>query len=301
MRKHIVAIILCFTVGGLFCNLLFAAEYTVAVRAHQGIDGAIKKWQPTIDVLNREIPQHTFILLPIISIVEIEQRAGRGEVQFILTNPSSFVDIEKLYGAHALLTLNNKRANTAQSRFGSVIFTHVRNTDILTLKDLQDKTLMAVSELAFGGWRVAWLEMLEQGFNPYQGLKTLMFTQGETQPEVVRAVRDGIAHAGVVRTDRLERMESAGEIDMRYFRILNNKDVKGFPFFLSTELYPEWAFAVLKSVPSELSQQIKNVLLSITVESTAAQKGRYVGWISPLDYLPVKELMRQLQVGSYAD
>jgi len=128
-----------------------------------------------------------------------------------------------------------------------------------------------------------------------------MFTQGETQPEVVRAVRDGIAHAGVVRTDRLERMESAGEIDMRYFRILNNKDVKGFPFFLSTELYPEWAFAVLKSVPSELSQQIKNVLLSITVESTAAQKGRYVGWISPLDYLPVKELMRQLQVGSYAD
>ncbi len=286
--------------GLLFSHGLFAAEYKVVVRAHHGFEKAIKLWQPTLDVLAKQIPQHTFILKPVLSLNEITAAAARGEFDFVLTNPSSFVEIEQLYGAKALVTLSNRRANTAQDSFGSVIFTHVRNEDILSLKDLQGKILMAVSEPAFGGWRVAWLEMLEQGFNPHRKLKKLIFAKGKTQPEVVWAVRDGKADVGVVRTDRLERMEATGEIDMRYFRIINNKDVKDFPFFLSTKLYPEWAFASMKSVPVELAQQVKKILLAIPNNSVAAQSGKYVGWVIPQDYSSVKALMQKLKVGPYA-
>lgn len=287
----------------LFCMVfsqgLLAAEYKVVVRAHHGIEKAIKLWQPTIDVLAKQLPQHRFTFKPVLSLTEITAGAARGEFDFVLTNPSSYVEIEQLHAAKALVTLNNKRANTAQDRFGSVIFTHVRNEDILSIKDLKGKTLMAVSEPAFGGWRVAWLEMLEQGFNPYSDLKNLKFTDGKTQPEVVWAVRDGKADVGVVRTDRLERLEATGEIDMRYFRILNNKDIKNFPFFLSTKLYPEWAFAAMKYVPVELTQQVKKILLSIPDNSTAAKSGKYVGWVAPKDYSSVKELMQKLKVGPY--
>ena len=218
----------------------------------------------------------------------------------MLTNPSSFVEIEELYGAKVLVTLNNKRANTAQDRFGSVIFTHVRNEDILTIKDLKGKTLMAVSAPAFGGWRVAWMEMLEQGFNPLSELKSLMFTERGTQPEVVWAVRDGKADAGVVRTDLLERMEAEGKIDMRYFRVINNKDIKDFPFFQSTGLYPEWAFAAMKTVPPALAKQVQQTLLAIQPDSQAAQAGKYVGWVPARDYRSVRELMQRLKVGPYA-
>lgn len=296
-RRHIVVILL----GLLFSNGLMAANYKVAVRAHHGIDAAIKQWQPTIDALGKALPEHTFTVLPIVSLDEITQRAGRSEFDFLLSNPSSFVEIKHLYGAKALATLNNKRGNTAQNRFGSVIFTHVLNEDILTLKDLKGKTLMAVSELAFGGWRVAWLEMLEQGFDPHRELRTLMFTKSNIQPEVVRAVRDGKADAGVVRTDRLERMEASGETDMRYFRILNNKDIKDFPFFLSTKLYPEWPFAALKTVPTKLAQQVKKTLLAISEGSAAARAGMYVGWVAPGDYSTVRALMKKLKVGPYVN
>lgn len=201
---------------------LMAADYKVGVRAKNGIEAAFAKWQPTLDALNLQLPQHTFTLMPILSLKEITQFAEKGEFDFVLTNPSSFVEIEQRYGAKVLVTLNNKRANTAQSHFGSVIFTHVKNTEILGIEDLKGRKLIAVSEPAFGGWRVAWLEMLKQGFDPYSDLKELMFTKGRTQPEVVKAVRDGIADAGVVRTDLLERLEAAGKIDLRYFRILNH-------------------------------------------------------------------------------
>ena len=281
-------------------NNVFAANYKIALRAHHGIDLAFKEWQATLDVLTKKIPEHTFTLVPMVSLKEITLHAGERKFDFVLTNPSSYVEIEELYNAKALVTLNNKRGNTAQDQFGSVIFTHVKNTDILTLKNLQDKTLMGVSKSAFGGWRVAWLEMLDQGFSPQKNLKELLFAKSKTQPEVVYAVRDGKVEAGVVRTDRLERMEKEGKIDMRYFRILNNKDVRKFPFFLSTKLYPEWAFAALKHVPSKDVEKVTSVLLSISKNSKAARSGSYVGWLPPKDYEPVRELMKRLRIEPYA-
>ena len=284
----------------LFSPALFATDYTVAVRALRGIDVAVKSWTATMVLLNTQLSPHTFTLKPILNLNELSDAIGRGEYDFVLTNPSSYVEIEQLYGAKALATLNNKRANTAQDGFGSVIFTHANHTDILTLKDLKNKTLIAVSKPAFGGWRVAWLEMLEQGFDPEKDLKALMFTKGRTQEEVVWAVRDGEADAGVVRTDLLERLEAKGEIDMRYFRIINNKDIKTFPFFLSTKLYPEWAFATTKSVPTKLAQQVQQALHAITSDSLAAKKGKYIGWVAPRDYTSVNALMKKLKVGPYA-
>ena len=284
----------------LFSPTIFSADYTVAVRALRGIDAAVQHWTATMDVLNKQLSPHTFTLKPILNLNEISNAAGRGEYDFVLTNPSSYVELEQLHDAKALATLNNKRANTAQDKFGSVIFTHANYTEILKLKDLKGKTLMAVSKPAFGGWRVAWLEMLEQGFDPDKDLKALLFTKNRTQAEVVWAVRDGKADAGVVRTDLLERLEAKGKIDMRYFRILNNKDIKDFPFFLSTKLYPEWAFAALKSVPAKLAQRVQQTLHAISSDSLAAKKGNYVGWVPARDYTSVQKLMRKLKVGPYA-
>ena len=284
----------------LFSPTIFSADYTVAVRAHRGIDAAIKQWTATVDVLNKLLSPHTFTLEPILNLNELSDAAGRGEYDFVLTNPSSFVELEQLYGAKALATLNNKRANTAQDEFGSVIFTHVNHTDILNIRDLKGKTLMAVSKPAFGGWRVAWLEMLEQGFDPDKDLKALIFAKNRTQIEVVFGVLDGNADAGVVRTDLLERLEAQGKIDLRYFRIINNKDIKTFPFFLSTKLYPEWAFATMKAVPTELAQQVQKTLHAISSDSLAAKKGNYIGWVPARDYTSVQELMKKLKVGPYA-
>ncbi len=284
-----------------FCNVLSAAEYKVGVRAINGIEEAIASWQPTVDALSEKIPQHNFKLLPIVSLKEITIASERGEIDFLLTNPSSYIENEILHGAHALVTLNNKRSNTAQTRFGSVIFTHVSNSNIRTLKNLKGKTLMAVSKRAFGGWRVAWMELLQNGIDPYRDFKQVQYDSEHLQHNVVYAVRDRKVDAGVVRTDQLERLAAAKKIDLRYFRILNNKDTPGFPFFHSTPLYPEWPFAAMKKVPSALADQVREVLLNLKPDSVAATKGKYIGWVPALDYGSVQELMQQLQVGPFAD
>lgn len=283
----------------LFSSALPAAEYKVGVRAKSGIEQAKIQWQATVDYLTEQIPNHRFILVPMLSLREITAAVGRGDLDFLITNPSSAVEVEHLHGAQILATLKNRRANTAQTRFGSVVFVHAKNEHIMTLNDLKGKTLMAVSEPAFGGWRVVWRELLLQGIDPYRDLKSVKFANS-IQENVVYAVRDGKADAGVVRTDQLERMEAAGKIDMRYFRILNNKNVSGFPFFLSTDLYPEWPFLSMKGVPINVTQLVGQSLLSVTADSEAAKKGKYVGWVAPLNYNSVEELMKTLKVGPFA-
>jgi ABC-type phosphate/phosphonate transport system substrate-binding protein len=293
---------LVFTLVFSLCSMtaLHAADYRVAVRAYQGIDTANKRWRPTMVYLSEQVPGHTFTLIPVISLKEITVDAGRGEYDFVLTNPSSYVEISERYGAKALVTLINKRANTAQDRFGSVIFTHVGNENILRLKDLKGKTLMAVSESAFGGWQMAWLELLKNNIDPFRDLDAVRFPDNALQQMVVYAVLKGEIDAGVVRTDQLEHMEAEGKIDMRYLRILNNKNVKGFPFFLSTDLYPEWALAAMKGVSDKVSQQVKQVLQSMPADHPAARAGKYVGWKHALNYDSVEKLMQELKVGPFA-
>ena len=275
-----------------------ADEFKIAVRTINGIEAGVKQWQATAEHLTKAIPEHNFKLVPIVKLHDVLAATEAGEVDFILSNPSSFVEINELYKATPLATLNNKRGDKALSQFGSVIFTHAANDDILTLKDLKGKTLMAVSEPAFGGWQTAWLELLKHGLNPYLDLKELLFSGG-IQSKVVISVLEGKADAGVVRTDQLERMAKKGDIDLRYLRVLNNKHIEGFPFYLSTELYPEWPFAALPHVDNKIIDQVTSALLAITTNDKAAIDGRYNNWITPKSYQSVKQLMIQLKVGPF--
>lgn len=304
-KKHVLGQGLLWWLSGIFflgyAPQLWAQNFTVAVRAYEGIQKAHRRWQPTLDYLNLSMPEHRFTLLPIVRLDHINQHAEQHTYDFILTNPSSFVELQERFNVRALATLSKQRADTALAEFGSVIFTHARNEDIITLNDLQGKTLMAVSEPSFGGWRVAWLEMLEQGMDPHRDLKSLLFTESSTQYEVVLSVLHEKVDAGVVRTDMLEKMEDEGRIDMRNLRVLNNKNLKRFPYFLSTRLYPEWAFACMDTVPDELAAQVKHLLLTIPASSKAAQRGYYASWVQPADYESIRRLLIKLRIPPFTE
>jgi len=291
-----------------FCCFLFALlsiitfqvqaeSVRIGLRAHSGVEKGMAQWQPTADYLTGAIPGYEFVMVPHVSIQELHEQAGKNEFDFIFTNPSSYVALELNHGASRILTLENKRQGGAYTQFGSVMFTRA-DSDIKNIVDLKDKRFMAVSEKAFGGWRVAWRELHKQGVNPSTYFKELLFSGG-VQEEVVFTVMAGRADAGTVRTDMLERMAAAGQIDLNDIHVLNRKQTSGFPFAHSTELYPEWPFAKFNHTSSELAQKVAVALLSMPVSHKAAIAGKYVGWTVPLDYGPVHDLLRDLKVGPY--
>ena len=282
----------------LSATVVSADEIKIALRAHEGFQRGLDLWQPTADYLTEQIPEHTFTMVPFDNISALNQAVSQKKFDFILTNPSSFIKHQNLYGAQALATLLNKRQGKGYSKFGSVIFTRADREDINEYKDLKGKSFIGVDELAFGGWRVAWEELLKNNINPYKDFSIMSFAGG-IQQDVVFAVRDGLADAGVVRTDMLERMQITKKIKLENYKVIGQKKNSEFPFLHSTALYPEWAFATGRDVSDQLKTRVVSALFSIQRDSRAAISGRYIGWITPMDYSPVDELLKSLHVGPY--
>lgn len=274
-------------------------EVKIGVLAFRGEAKAKKKWQPTADYLANKIPGHSFSITPLTNDT-IKDSVKSRKIDFVLTNPASYVDLEILYGITRITTLRNKRLDGAYTKFGAVIFTRSDRNNIKSLEDLENKSFMAVHKKAFGGWWMALRELKAHDIDPESDLKSLQFV-GFPQDKIVQAVREGTVDAGTVRTDLLERLDAQGKIKLSEFRILNQRVNSSFPFLHSTDLYPEWPIAIIKGTSEKLAQEVVIALLQLDENSLAAKAANIIGWTVPLDYQPVHELMKELRVGHYAN
>ena len=274
-------------------------EVTIGVLAHRGIDRARQMWTPTVDYLSARIPDRKFTLLPL-DLYQMSEALEEDELDFILTNPGHYVELEAAYGVTRIATLKNLRQGKLCKVFGAVIFTRADQHNIRTLADLNNKSFAAVDEAAFGGFQMAWRELQEAGINPFTDFTELRFT-GFPQDAIVFQVLNGEIDAGTVRTDTMERMTEQGLIDLRDFHILNAHLTEDFPFQHSTRLYPEWAFAKTKTIADELARTVVIALLEMPPDNQAARAGHYAGWTVPLDYQPVHELFQALEIGPYSN
>lgn len=272
-------------------------EIGIAVLAHRGESAALKNWQATADYLTRTIPTHRFVIVPLMNAT-LSPVVAEQKVDFVLTNPGSYVTLESQYGVTRMLTMRYLRQGRVYFEFGAVIFTRADRDDIRSLADLKGKSFMGVGKDTFGGFQMAQLELQDAGVDPFKHLKRLEFA-GLPQDNIVYAVRDAKVDAGTVRTDILEGMAAEGKIDLAQFKAIGARPHPGFPFLVSTRLYPEWAFARLKHVPDDLAQQVVIALLSLPPDSQAARASQSAGWTVPLDYTPVHELFRELRTGPY--
>ena len=298
--KEIFAVI----VGGIsliLCSNAVSEEVIkIGLRANRGADFAIKRWQPTADYLSKAIPGYTFVLVPFEINSLLNQAVSRSKFDFVFTNPASYVEHKIRYDVSAIATLINKREGKSYSQFGSVVLARSDRNDITSFHDLKGQRFMGVDELGFGGWRMAYRELLDKGVDPYKDFRLLSFGGG-IQQNVVLAVRDGAVDAGSVRTGMLERMAHHGEIQLNTFKVLEQKYTEGFDFYHSSRLYPEWPFAKLTHTSNDLADQVATALYKLLPESEAAKLGHYMGWAAPLDYKPVNELLMELGAGPYAE
>ncbi len=276
---------------------LAGETYKIGVLAKNGPVKAMEMWKATGDYLTAKIPGEIFEVVPL-DFEAVYPAVESGQVAFFLVNSSMFVTAKVKYGAAAVATMINSRQGQPLKSFGGVIFTSADNEAIKTLGDLGGKTFMAVKKSSFGGWQMAYKEMLDAGIDPQKDLAKLEF--GGKHDNVVLAVQNGAVQAGTVRTDTLERMAASGLVDMDEFRIIAKKSHAGFPFVCSTALYPEWPLAKTRDTPDAVVQQVIQALRQLKADDPAAKSAKIMGWTDALDYGPVEELQKSLKVGAYA-
>jgi twitching motility protein PilJ len=294
MKKMVVSIIVIIIV--FYSNFCFAENtYKIGVLAKNGPVKALKMWKATGEYLSAKVTGN-FEIVPL-GFDAVFPAIEKGEVDFFLVNSSMFITAKVKFDAKAIATMINSRQGKPLKSFGGVIFTSEENDEINSASDLLGKTFMAVKKSSFGGWQMAYLELLDQGINPFKDFSELKF--GGKHDNVVLAVQNGVVDAGTVRTDTLERMAAAGIIELSEFKIISSKKHGDFPFVHSTALYPEWPMAKTKGTSDQIAEKVVTALKQLKSTDKAAQDAKIVGWTDALDYQCVEDLQIKLKVGAY--
>lgn len=288
-------IVICFLIA--MPGLSSGETYKIGVLAKNGPVKALKKWKSTGEYLTAKLAGKSFEIIPL-SFDAVNGAIQSGAVDFFLVNSSMYVTAKVRYGASAIATMINSRQGQPLQSFGGVIFTLAENEDINSLADLKGKTFMAVKKSSFGGWQMAYKELLDNGIDPTADFAELEF--GGKHDNVVYAVINGAVDAGTVRTDTIERMVAADELDMDELKIINQKKYNDFPFVCSTRLYPEWPLAKVAHVGDDLASEVVAALKELKSNDKAAKDAKIVGWRDSLDYGPVEELQKVLKIGAYS-
>ncbi len=264
----------------------------IGVLAKRGPAIALARWSPTADYLSRTIPGYRFVVTPL-DFEEIPPVAKARGIDFLLANSAIYVQSEHDFRAFRIATMNNRSGAYPLDKFGGVIFTRRDNTQINNLEDLQQHTLAAVNATSLGGFLMTWRELKESGIDIKQESQILYLG---THDAVVHAVLNEQVDAGTVRTDTLEKMATAGSIDLNNIKIIHPLSGDDFPLLRSTRLYPEWPMAALPHVPKPLVNAVAHALLSMPPEDPAAVASKTFGWSVPANYQPVHELFHFLNL-----
>ncbi len=116
---------------------------------------------------------------------------------------------------------------------------------------------------------------------------------------VIRAVQTGDTDIGFIRTGVLEELLLESPDLMAGLKVINQQQLSGYPFVVSTRLYPEWPFVSLPHVDSRVVRRIASALFALERDHPAAQAAYIRGFSPPADYQSVETLARTLRMAPY--
>lgn len=270
----------------------------VGVLANRGMDYARKEWTAHADYLNAELAPLRFEIVPL-SFSGLTGAVQRREVELVITNSGHYTEMEMSGGVSHMATRLVAGPGGPLDQFGGVVFTRADRARINRYADLRGLRLAIPDKSSLGGWQVHLREALEQGIDLEEDTGAVLLT-GDHE-KVVESVLAGRADVGLVRTGLLESMAREGRLNPSALRIVNQRHAPGFPYMLSSRLYPEWPLARVAGVPDQLAKDVLICLLALPPDHPATRAAGILGWTLPLNYQSVHDLFRTARLGPYAN
>ena len=267
------------------------ATVRIGVLAYLGADAAVEEWTPVATQLRRALPGRAVELISL-DHAALNEAAQARRVDFIITNPGHYVELESRLGASRILTLQTGSTlpTSAWQAVGAAVVTLAGNPQVQRLADLRGQRVAVVGKEAFSGYQLVWRELAAEGIDPASDLRQLLVV-GLPMDRVLEAVASGAADAGFVRACMVE---SRPEWRQR-FRVVAPRPEMGFACATSTRVYPNWPIATLRHTDPALARAVTIALLEMRAGDSP------ITWTVPADYQSVHEMQRELKIGPYAN
>ena len=257
------------------------------------------------EYLASKVPGYRFEVRVYQSNDALREDFRNGRLEFAIISPLTFPAFESRYGARVVATTRYGIADGKESAlFGSAIICRNDAHDIRQLKDLRGKRVIVFIESTMG-WAAAWREFLDLGIDPYRDFAELRFAGTVPDPAsdaVVAAVREGKADAGILTAQAAAKVAAGGETWTRFLPPPRpDPHAAGFPFPLSTRLYPAAPLIESPHVSIDLATAVTVALLNLPTDGDAARWPNPPGYTLPMNYAPVRDCLKLLRLEPYTD
>lgn len=275
-------------------------ELTLGILANEGATRALEAWTPTQALLNGAAEQqqspYRFRIEPHTNTSLFEE-LETGGVDVFLGDPAAFVTAEVDYNARAFLSVGHMWEGATYDQTGAVVFAR-SDSNIRRFQDIRGRRVMGVTAHELTGWKLAQQEFRKYRLEPKEIASDVLFSGGN-QREVVYAVQNRLVDVGVIRAGVLESLAQQGVIDLNDFRPIAPLSHEGYPFWVSTPLYPDWVLAAASDVPDDALALMIDTLLRLDVGSPVSQATGGIVWQAPQNYQSVHELLISLRARPY--
>ena len=296
MRHTRITLFVCMILIALLPSVSRATEktLTLGILALRPKPQMTSAWQPLVAYLDSKLPDHQ-VRLQLLNHAEMLTALQQRQVDFVLTNPSHYIMLRQKTGlSGSLATMVPREGQQPLTMFGGVIFTR-SDSGITSLDQLKGRKIACVAAGAgtFGGYQMQALELHRAGITPQ---KKQLVTTGMPQDLVIKAVLEGKAEVGFVRTGLIEQLERNGTVPKGSLTVINRQNLPDFPYASSTRLYPEWPVVALPHVDARLAASMAALLLGIEPDSAPLKAAGVHSFAIPADYQPVEQLLRELRL-----
>lgn len=260
----------------------------LGILAYLGEESAVSDWRLLETHLGSALPQYA-VETTYGDLAALRRAVAEGTVDFLLTNPGQYVELESSFGISRIATLEHGKSPVSSYAVGAAVIARRERDDVHELTDLPGRVLAATAVDAFGGYQTTWRELAILGIDPGRDL-TVRFT-GFPMQRVLEALDAGQADAAVVRACLIE---SRPEWQQRY-KVLSGRFDAGLGCTVSSRVYPNWPMAALPDTPPAMAREVAIALLQMDAETHG------IGWSIPADYQVIHDAFRELHIGPYAN
>src|SRR5690606_39846100 len=117
----------------------------LGILAYKGAEAALGEWEPLQTYLSEALPQYRLEFF-YGDLTALRTAVSNGELEFVLTNPGQYVELEAEHGVGRIATLEQGQLAASNIAVGAAVVALRERHDMQSLDDLRGRVLAATQE-----------------------------------------------------------------------------------------------------------------------------------------------------------
>ena len=255
------------------------------------------KYNVLEDYLNNMVnSQEYHIDIEMMTYDTINSAVRNKKVQFIMVSPLHYIELknQNLISSTIATLVYSVVGNYSSSLAGTIVTLQKRD-DINSLQDIKNKKIATMGEGFFAAYHVPLYEFFKQDIK----LNKDNFVISKSHYDFIEALKNGKADVGFARSGVVEKLIRENKISADELKYINEYKFEGFPYRVSTPLYPEMAICAMDGVNINIIREVASALYTIKEDHNVSKSLRIGGFIPPADYTVIDRLAKDLRLPPY--